>query len=154
VLNDVAFRPVPEEPAGEDAIPFVVPRLAHVELHEGAGLGRVFPRCGLLARAHAHHGGAPAERLARLHLKIAGEAVALVEDADHGHTLGHGRAGQGVCRSRYAAHWPGLGIGRGFILALLLATARGEQPGHGEAGQPPARRDAPAGNHASGAQDS
>nr|ART40346.1 K300 [uncultured bacterium] len=94
MLNDIAFGPFLEQPAGKDAPPFPVAGAAHVQLDEGAGFGRVFPWRGRLAGLQSDDGVADAERLAGLHRQVAGQAVALVEQADHGHPLRHRRAGQ------------------------------------------------------------
>jgi hypothetical protein len=95
VLDDIAFRPLLEHPAGKGAPPFIVGGAAHVELNEGARLRRIFPRRGLLTGLEANDGVAHAQRLARLHGQVAGDAVTLVEEADHGDALRHRRALKG-----------------------------------------------------------
>jgi hypothetical protein len=93
VLDDIAVGPFLEQPARKDAVPFVVALILHRQLDEGAGFGRIFPRCGRLARAQAHDRAADARRIAGLHLEVANQTVALVEQADHRDTIGHrGRA--------------------------------------------------------------
>jgi hypothetical protein len=93
VLDYVAVGPLTENPAREDAIPFVVALILHRQLDERACLGRIFPRRGLLARAEPYDRAADAGGFAGLHFEIADQPVALVEQADDGDTLGHrGRA--------------------------------------------------------------
>jgi hypothetical protein len=89
VLDHVAFGPLAENPARKDAIPFVVALILHRQLDEGAGFGRVFPRRGLLAGAQADDRTAHARRIARLHLQLADQPVALVEQAEHRDAFGH-----------------------------------------------------------------
>ncbi|MBB6125074.1 hypothetical protein FHS92_002831 [Sphingobium subterraneum] len=109
MLNDVAVGTVFEHPAGKDAPPFVVGVAAHIELHESAGVLKIFPRCGLLAGTQADNGVADAQRLTRLHLEIAGDAVAFVEQADDGDAFLHWRSGQ-----RGGSHGADRGIVRSF----------------------------------------
>ena len=87
-------------------MPFLVARFEDVELHERAGFGRVFPRRGFLAGAQADDGVAGAQRFARLHGEVTGDAVALVEQADDGDALRHGGAGEGglACLDDVARH--------------------------------------------------
>lgn len=89
MLDDVAFGPFPEQPARKDAIPFVVALILHGQLDEGAGFGRILPRRGRLARAQPHDRAADARDVAGLHLELADQAVALVEQPDHGDALIH-----------------------------------------------------------------
>jgi hypothetical protein len=95
VLHDVTIRPFLEQPAREVAPPFIVGGAAHVELDEGAGFLNIFPGRGRLARLEAHDGVARTQGIAGFHGEVRGDAVALVEQADHGHTLRHRRTGQG-----------------------------------------------------------
>jgi hypothetical protein len=94
VLDDVAFRPFLEQPAGKIAAPLAVGRAAHVKLNERADLRRVFPGGGNFAGLQPDDGVADAQRLAGLHRQIAGQAVALVQQADHRHPLRHRGAEQ------------------------------------------------------------
>jgi len=89
MLDHVALRAFLEDPARKDAIPFVVALVLHRQLHEGAGLGRILPRRGLFAGAQAHDRAADPRGLAGLHLQIADEAVALVEQPEHRDALTH-----------------------------------------------------------------
>jgi hypothetical protein len=66
-------------------------RLLHVDLHESAGELLFFPRCRRLACAKTHEQILPAHRLAGMQSHILDDAVALVEHADDGDTLRHGR---------------------------------------------------------------
>jgi hypothetical protein len=95
MLHHIAVGPFAEQPAGKGAPPFSIRAAAYVELNESAGFLHIFPRGGRFAGLEPHDRIAYAQRLARLHLKIAGEAVALVEQAHHRDPLRHGRAGQG-----------------------------------------------------------
>jgi hypothetical protein len=103
VLDDVAFRPVLEQPAGKDPAPFVVGRAAHVELHESAGFRDIFPRSRLFTGLKAHDGVADAQRFTGLHRQVAGQAVALVEKADDRDAFLHRRAGQRLGATRVDA---------------------------------------------------
>jgi len=94
VLHHIAVGARLEQPAGKDAVPFIVAGFLHVGLNECAGFRRAFPRGGLFAGAQPDDDGAHAQRLPRFHGEIAGEPVALVEEADDGDALRHGRAGQ------------------------------------------------------------
>lgn len=64
-------------------------------MHKGATFLKIFPGGGRFARLKADDGIADAQRFARLHGQVAGQAVAFVEQADHGHAFAHRRAGQG-----------------------------------------------------------
>ena len=122
MLHDIAVGPLLEQPAGKVAPPFAVCGAAHVELYESAGFGHIFPRRRRLAGLETDDGIADAQRVARLHRKIGGNAVAFVEQADHGHALGHRRAGQGggIAAADLLAldtHRAGLIGGRQFVAA-------------------------------------
>jgi len=95
VLHDVAVWPFAEQPAGKVAPPFAVRAAAHVQLHESAGFLDIFPWRAGFAGLKPHDRIAHAQGFARLHRQVAGQAVALVEQADHGHPVRHRRAGQG-----------------------------------------------------------
>jgi hypothetical protein len=62
-----------------------------VDLDEGAGQLLLFPRRGLLARTQTHDHVLPANRLAWPDRHVLDDPVALVEDAEHRHALGHRR---------------------------------------------------------------
>jgi hypothetical protein len=89
MLDDVAVGPLAENPARKDAAPLVVALILHRQLDERAGLGRIFPRRRLLARAQPHDRAPDPRHIAGLHLKIADQPVALVEQADDGDAIGH-----------------------------------------------------------------
>ena len=89
MLDHVALGALAEQPTRKDAIPFVVALVLHGQLDEGAGLGRIFPRRGLFARTQAHDRAADASGFAGLHLDLADEPVALVEQAQHRNALIH-----------------------------------------------------------------
>jgi hypothetical protein len=90
VLDDVERRRFLVEPAREDAAPALVGAL-HVDLDEGAGQFLFLPRRGRLARLEAHDHVFPARRLAGTERDVLDDAVALVEDAEHGDALRHRR---------------------------------------------------------------
>lgn len=93
MLDDVAFGPFPEQPARKDAVPFIVALILDGQLDEGARFGRIFPRRRGFARAQPHDRPAHARCLAGLHLEVADEAVALVQQPDDRDALVHrGRA--------------------------------------------------------------
>jgi hypothetical protein len=96
VLHDIAVGPVAEQPAGKIASPFAIGAAAHVELHERAGVLHIFPRRAGFASLQAHDRVAHPHRFAGLQRQIAGQPVALVEQADDSGPLGHRRAGQAV----------------------------------------------------------
>jgi hypothetical protein len=63
VLDDVAFGPILEQPAREDAPPLIAAMIEDDQLHEGPGfLGR-FPLRGSFAGAQADDGAADADAL-------------------------------------------------------------------------------------------
>jgi hypothetical protein len=117
VLDHVAVGPLAENPARKDAAPLVVALILYRQLDEGTRFGRIFPRRGLLARAQPNDRPADPQRFARLHLDIADQPVALVEQTDDGNTLAHrGRAFNAADFLRNA-----FGFGD---LRRLVATAR------------------------------
>jgi hypothetical protein len=94
VLHDIAVGPVAEQPAGKGATPFIVGAGSHVELDEGAGFLDIFPGRAGFASLEADDRIADTQCFARLHRQIAGQPVALVEQADDGAALRHRRTGQ------------------------------------------------------------
>jgi len=152
VIDDIAVRPVLEQPAGKDAMPFVVARLEHVELDEGAGFLLQLPGRRRLAGAQADDRIADAQRFTGLERERAGEAVALVEQADLRDALGHGRAEQAEVAAHRLLVLRAL-FGRvAGILRALRPSASGQSRRETERDQPPARRAGPETNHASGVQ--
>ncbi|EPR18872.1 hypothetical protein M527_11950 [Sphingobium indicum IP26] len=95
MLHDIAVRPFAEQPAGKIAPPFIVGGAAHVQLHEGAGFLHIFPGRRGFAGLQPNDGVAHAQRFAGFHRQVGGDAVALVEQADHRHALVHRRARKG-----------------------------------------------------------
>ncbi|CCW16080.1 hypothetical protein EBBID32_4110 [Sphingobium indicum BiD32] len=134
MLHDVAVGPFAEQPAGKIAPPFAIGAAADVQLHEGTGFLHIFPRRAGFAGLKPHDRVAHAQRLARLHRQIAGQAVALVEQADHSHTLRHRRAGQGggVARPDWRALHPDRA---GLVGGGHVAVATGGQRQQGRAKQ-------------------
>jgi hypothetical protein len=90
VFDDVERRRLLVDPARKHPLELAL-RIAHVELHEGAGKLLHFPRRGGLAGAQPHDDIAGANRLAGVELDLARDAVALVEEAKHRHPLRHRR---------------------------------------------------------------
>jgi len=127
VLDDIAVGPFAEQPAGKIAAPLAVGTAAHVQLHEGAGFLHIFPGSRGLACLQADNGVADAQRLAGLHRQVAGQAVALVEQAYDGGALGHRRTGQaGLVR---VADRLALDLHRAALIRLwrIVATAGRQQ---------------------------
>lgn len=156
MLHHVAVGPFLEQPAGKVAAPFIVGGAAHVELHESAGFLHIFPGGGGFAGLQPDDRIAHAQRIARFHGEVGGDAVALVEQADPRHALRHRRAGQGACRAvadllPFDADRAGL-VGGGKVIAI--ATRQQEQGGEEQSlRQDRQERPRPAADHdASGLQ--
>jgi hypothetical protein len=115
VLDDVERRRFLVDPAGENAVELAL-RVAHVELHERAGQLLHFPGRGGFAGPEADDHAAGLDRLARLHLELAGDAVALVKQAQHRHPFAHRRRAR--CKLGHC-----LGYIDGFRLGLGLRVA-------------------------------
>lgn len=122
MLDHVAIGAFLEQPARKDAIPFVVALILHRELDKGAGFGRIFPWRGRLARPQADDRAADTRRIAGLHLKVADQAVALVEQAEHRDTVGHRR--RALDAADFLRHAFGLGDLRRLVAAARLARRR------------------------------
>jgi hypothetical protein len=92
VLDDVQRRRFLVQPAREDApvAALRIARLLDVELHECAGQPLRLPRRRGFAGTQPHDRVADPRRLAGLELQLLGDAVALVEEAEHRHALRHG----------------------------------------------------------------
>ncbi|GAA4760129.1 hypothetical protein GCM10023306_00930 [Novosphingobium ginsenosidimutans] len=88
MLNHVERGRILEQPAGKDLAPreraLGICPLLDIDLNEGAGLGRAFPRQGPLAGCQPDHHIAHPARFARLEHDILGNVVALVEQAERG----------------------------------------------------------------------
>ncbi|ALC13650.1 hypothetical protein LH20_16950 [Sphingopyxis sp. 113P3] len=143
MLDDVAFRPLPEDPARKDTIPFVVALILHAQLHEGAGFRRVFPRGSLFAGPQTHDRAADARRIARFHLKLAHQPVSLVEQAQHRGALGHrGRAFDAAdfLRHLFGAHnLAGLGLAATLVARAVAPRERRNRQRQQERGNERAR---------------
>jgi len=117
MLDDVERRAFLVQPPRKSA-----PRLAvgpdHVELDERTGQRVVLPRRAGLAGAEPDHRVADPDRLSRLERKVANDAVALVEEAEHRDPLGH-RGDPGVDRRAL-----GNVGGDGFLVAALGGARR------------------------------
>jgi hypothetical protein len=104
VLEDVEAGAFEEHPARKHPAVLRSPALADVDLDEGAGLLREFPRRSPLAGGDADDHRSDLARIARLELDFFRDVVALVEQAKHGDALVH--------RSRSAGIRGGRGSGR------------------------------------------
>ncbi len=136
MLDDVERRRFLVQPARKH--PLKLPLgVAHVQLHEGARQLLGLPRGGRLASAQADDNVADAHRLPRLERELLRYAVALVEQAEHGHPLGHGRRPGRQCRHRLRNDdriglrlglFPlGIGIGRRVAAACADGEAKDEE---------------------------
>jgi len=132
VLNHIAVRPFPEQPAGKDPPPLVVALRPHVELNKGAGFLPLFPGRGGFAGAQPDNRIAHAQRLARLHLQVTGKAVALVEKTDDRDAIGHRRRPGDIAHRREGLRIRSLlhrigGIGPGQLIRAVSASLRRER---------------------------
>jgi hypothetical protein len=136
VLDDVERGRFAVQPAGEDALPASL-RVAHVELHERAGQLLHLPRGGRLAGAQPHDGIADPHRLAGLQGQVPGNAVALVEEAEHRHALRHRRR-PGRDRGDGLGNVDRPGLAHRLAIARLIlpsaAIAAGKRCGKDEGG--------------------
>jgi hypothetical protein len=91
VLDHIECRRILEQPAGKDLVPgeLFLGGLAilHEDLDEGTLFLRPFPGQGLLTRRHLDREVADAPGLARFHLQILRQVVALVENAESNDTV-------------------------------------------------------------------
>jgi len=122
VLDDVERRRFPVQPAGEDPPPTIV-RLPDVELDEGAGQRFFIPWRARFAGPEPDDRVLDPHRLARPQGQVADNAVALVEQANDGDPLGHGRHAFLAGDDR-AGHIDG---DRLAFLRFIGAVAAGEQ---------------------------
>ena len=129
MLDDVERRAFLVQPARKHPLPGPA-GLFDVKLDEGPGEALIFPRCGRIAGAQAHHRIAEADRLARLHGDVADDPVALVEQPEHRHALAHRRhPGERLDRLRHVDRH---GIGAidgllGVTRKLVAARAKRDQ---------------------------
>jgi len=143
VLDDVEAGRFLEHPAREDLAPGDLGAgIVNEDLDERAGLLGRFPRRGALAGGEADDHVAHAPSLARFHLEVLREVVALVEQADHGDALGHRRPDRRALRAdRRGLLQVGrdVGLDRPGRRRLRRACGdqqrqeRGERPAHGQA---------------------
>jgi hypothetical protein len=122
VLDHVERRRFLVEPSRKGPAPFLVGTL-DVDLDERAGQFLFFPRRGRLAGAKADDHVLPPDRLARVQGDGLDDAVALVEDAEHGNALRHRSHRLRHGRSRLASRH----LRRRRILLLRAAATRGER---------------------------
>jgi hypothetical protein len=136
VLDDVERGSLLVQPAGEDPLKTAL-RVADVELDEGAGQFLHFPGGTGFAGAEAEDHVAHPDRLTRLQLDVAGQAVALIEQAEHRHPRRHRRrpGSDGGDRLRDVDD-PRLGVGQDIAVGGIVpaAAGQGDQPGERGAG--------------------
>ena len=99
MFDDVERRAFLIHPAREDALPIAV-RTPDVELDERPGEPLGLPRRSRIAGAKPDQRVLGADRLAGLEREIADDTIALVEQGDHRHPLGHRCHPGGVDRRR------------------------------------------------------
>jgi hypothetical protein len=110
-------------------------RVAHVDLDEGPGQLLRLPRRRRVAGAQADDHVADPGRLPRLQNEVAGQAVALVEEAEHRHALRHrsraGRFDRDVLRDVDGARLGRLAVGARVAggSAFAARAERGEPGG-------------------------
>jgi hypothetical protein len=121
MLDDVERRRFLVQPSRKDPLELAL-GIADVKLDEGAGKFLFFPGRAGLAGAKANDHVADAERLSRFHLQVAGNAVALVEKADHGDAFRHRRRPRRD-RGHGLRNIDGLGLGLGLRIALRISIA-------------------------------
>lgn len=99
-----------------------------VDLDKGTGQLLTFPRRGRFAREQPHRDILDPHRLARPQRQVADNPVALVEQPQHGHALGHW--GDPGLLGGSARHVDCDGLVLRFAsLVREVATARGQQQG-------------------------
>jgi hypothetical protein len=79
MLDDVAFGPITEQPAGKDSAPFILRIVQNQQLNKGTGLLRAFPLGSPLTRPQPHHGAPDADAFARFQRDFPYKPIALVE---------------------------------------------------------------------------
>jgi hypothetical protein len=133
MLDDVERRAFLVDPAGEHPVPILVGAL-DVDLDEGAGQLLQLPRRRRLASAQANDDVFHPDCLAGLQGDVADDAVALVEQPEDRHPLGHRRdAGQIGGRAR---HFDGDGIALGRLVGAAVAAGQRDTAGEEERGAP------------------
>jgi hypothetical protein len=134
VLDRIERRRFLIQPSRKDALPALVGSL-NVELDEGAGKLLELPGRRSFASAQAHDRVLDLNRLARTNGEVANDAVALVEQAEHGNPLRH-RGNPcliGGSRGRRGRRGALLRRGSAFRLLLtLVASADRERKRKGE----------------------
>jgi hypothetical protein len=145
VLDRVERRRFPIEPAGKDAAELAI-RPAHVQLDEGAGQLLDLPWRGGLAGAQPDDHVADPDRLPRPQRQVALQAVALVEQAEHGDPLRH-RCGARRELGHRLRHVDRLILDFGVALPVAIIGAAGRAGGEREHHRE-TRADHPAKHHA------
>jgi hypothetical protein len=124
MLDDVERRAFLVQPARENTLPGAA-GLLDVELDERPRQALIVPGRGGVARPQPHHRVAKADRFAGLQRDVADDAVALVEQAEHGNPLRHRRhAGDRLDRARRIEGGRGRAVGQA-IGVTFAAPATG-----------------------------
>ena len=146
MLDDVERRALLPQPAGEDALELAL-RIAHVDLDERAGQPLLLPGRGRLAGEQPDDDVADPHRLARAQAEVPLLKVALVEQVEDGHPLGHRRRPGRNLRHRLVDRDDlGLALVAGVPLGRTAGTAGGKRQRDGQ------REDRPAPHAYSGVQ--
>jgi len=117
-------------PAREDAFPIAV-GAPDIELDKCPGEPLGFPRRGRIAGAKPDQRVLGADRLAGLQREIADDPVALVEQGDHRHPLGHRCDPGGVDRRRQRFGNDFI-VGRGVVRPLVARSDHQAERGNSE----------------------
>jgi hypothetical protein len=139
MLDDVERRALLPQPARENPLELAL-RVAHVELDEGAGQPLLLPGRGRFTGEQANHHVADPDRLARAQGEVALLQVALVEQMEDGHALGHRRGpGRNLGHTLVDRDDLGLALIARFALGRAAGAAGGERQrqGRGDEGRPP-----------------
>ncbi len=130
MLDDVERRRFLEQPAREDP-PELPVGAAHVQLDECAGILLDLPGGGRLAGAQPHHDIADPHRLARPQRQIPLQAIALVEQPEHGDALRHWRRARREPGDRLG-NVDRLVLDLGLALPVGVVRAAGRAAGDGK----------------------
>ena len=130
MLDDVERRRFLVEPARKDPAELTV-RAAHVQLYEGTGQLLNLPGSRGLAGAQPHDRIPDPDRLTRAQRQVPLLAVALVEEAEHGHALRHRRGARRELVHRLG-DVPRLVLELEVLLPVLLVGAARRTGGQSE----------------------
>jgi hypothetical protein len=118
-------------------------RPADVDLHKRPGQPFQFPWRGCVAGLEPHRYILDPHRLARLQRQVANDAVALVEQPQHGHPLGHRRDPRLVGGRAWDFH------GQRLVIRFVAPVASGKQRQCGKEDEGARKRHSYSGFHAS-----